>query len=270
MIKNLLGYLLSVILLLLIWQGVSSLLVYAYQDPQDARIVRLVPSPLTVLAFMINHWEELGKHLLGTSFRLITSIILSLALAIPLGLYIGHANWARRYLTPFVYSIYPIPKVVFWPVIFLLFQIGQATEDIAKITFIVLVVFFQLLVSIRDAAENIPKEYVVTALAAGVKPFRIYTNVILPGSLPAIFSSLRVSLGLGIFAVYVSETTFAFGTPEYGGLGWFIFKSGILNINGDYAAIVAIAALGLTLYVLIEFLEHWLCRWKYVGHEIQR
>ncbi len=262
--RQIFGYAASILVLLLLWHGLSELV----KLTGDIRIVRLVPGPIEAFSTFASHWQEIGNHFLGTSYRLITAILISLALAIPLGLYIGHARWARQFLTPFVYTIYPIPKVVFWPVLFLTFQISQATEDLSKITFMVLVVFFQLLVSIRDAAENIPKEYVVTAIAAGVSPARIYSEVILPGSLPAIFSSLRVSLGLGILAAYIAETTFVIGRPEYGGLGYFIDVSGIANVKGVYAGIVAIAVLGLALYIIIELLERWLCRWKYLGHEI--
>lgn len=256
-----LGYILSVLALLLLWQLASWLM----QLTLPARIARVLPGPLEAIMVFPAHWRDIGNHLLGTGYRLLSALAISFVLAVPLGLSIGHERWARRLLSPLIYTVYPVPKVVFWPILFVLFGLGGVLGEMGKISFVVLVVFFQLLVSARDAAENIPKDYVLSALAAGVSRLKIYWHVVLPGALPAIFTSLRVSLGLGIFAVYIAETAYVIGTPKYGGLGYYINNSfGSFSFESVFAGIMAIGILGLGLYLLIEVLERWLCRWKYV------
>jgi NitT/TauT family transport system permease protein len=256
-----LGYLLSVFALLLLWQLAS----WIMQLSLPPKMARVLPGPLEALMVFPAHWRDIGNHFLGTGFRLLSALAISFVLAVPLGLVIGHERWARRMLSPLIYTAYPIPKVVFWPILFVLFGLGGFLGEMGKISFVVLVVFFQLLVSARDAAANIPKDYVLSALAAGVSRPKVYWHVVLPGALPAIFTSLRISLGLGIFAVYLAETAFVIGTPKYGGLGYYINNAfEFLHFESVFAGIMAIGILGLGLYLLIEVMERWLCRWKYL------
>lgn len=256
--RQMLGYLVSVIVLLALWQ-LASWAMHAFLPPQRARVL---PGPLEAILVFQTQWRDIGNHFMGTGYRLIAALVISVLAAVPLGLSIGHERWARRMFSPLIYTAYPIPKVVFWPILFVLLSFGEA----AKISFVVLVVFFQLLVSTRDAAANLPREYVLSALAAGVGRSGIYWHVVLPGALPAIFSSLRISLGLGIFAVYIAETAITIGTPKYGGLGYYINNAfGIFSFEKVFAGIMAIGILGLGLYLLIEGLEYGLCRWKFLS-----
>ncbi len=264
--REVLGYVLSILVILVLWQLASWAMHWAFPpipDPRTGELKpnprwRVLPGPLEALQVFPAHWQEIGIHSLATGLRLTVSLLISFVLAVPLGLSIGHERWARPLLSPLVYTAYPIPKVVFWPILFML--LGVQSEA-AKISFIVLVVFFQLLVSARDAAANIPRDYVLSALAAGVSHAKIYWHVVLPGSLPAIFTSLRISLGLGIFALYLAETVIK--TPL--GLGSYINASfGMFSFEKVFAGIMAIGLLGLGIYILIEILEHWLCRWKYI------
>ena len=256
--SKLIGYGISSLALLLIWH-LLSLLMKATLPPNQAFFL---PTPIEAIEALVINWEHYLQHFLGTSYRLLIAMGLSLAVAIPLGLFIGHNKFANKYLTPFVYTIYPIPKVVFWPVLFLIIGAAWHYEDLAKITFIFLVIFFQLLISIRDTTANMPKEYIITAIVSGVRPLQMYRDVLLPGALPEIFSSLRVSIGVALFATYVAEASFRPETTEFAGLGYYIREAYPWNTKGMYAGILAIAILGLLLYLIVEIIERRLCRWK--------
>ncbi len=254
--RQALDYGLSILILLGLWQ-LASWGVSLFLPPLEARVL---PGPVQAIGVFQTHWKDIGLHFVGTSYRLLSALGISILTAVPLGLVIGYERWARRWLTPLVYIAYPIPKVVFWPIIFML--LGP-TALISKIVFIVLVIFFQLLVSVRDAAANLPKDYILSALAAGVNRRGIYWHVVLPGALPAVFSGLRISLGLGIFAVYLAETVVGGGESQFAGLGFYINNAFVIyNFEKVFAGILAITLLGLALYLVVEGLEHWLCHWK--------
>lgn len=255
--RQILGYGLSAIILLVIWYLLSVLMDLILLPSQAHFLV----SPVEAFSSFVNNWQDYAIHFWATSYRVVLAMLAALIIAVPLGLYIGHKRWAREYVTPFIYTLYPIPKVVFWPVIMLLIGISAGMLDFAKMFFIWLVVFFQLLISIRDTAANMPRAYIISALVAGVSPFQMYKDVLLPGVLPEIFSSLRVSLGVALFAAYIAESSLRSGGGA-NGLGYFIDVSYPFNTRGIYAGIVAIAVLGLLLYLLLEVLERWLCRWK--------
>ena len=101
--------------------------------------------------FLLN--GEMGRHFLISTFRILTSILLAMVLAVPLGLAMGRVEWLGRLLNPIVYLLYPLPKVVFLPIIVVLMGLGNWP----KIFLIALVVFFQIVVVTRDAASSIPK-----------------------------------------------------------------------------------------------------------------
>ncbi|MBV1735875.1 MAG: ABC transporter permease, partial [Candidatus Desulforudis sp.] len=94
---------------------------------------------------------DLGIHLQISTYRVVVSIIVSLFLAVPLGLFLGREPRFDAYIAPMIYVVYPVPKIVFLPVIIAIFGLG----DFPKILLIVLVIFFQILVTTRDAARKV-------------------------------------------------------------------------------------------------------------------
>jgi len=257
--RKILGYAVSSVFLIILWYLISLFFKTFLLTNQG----HFFPSPFEAIQALVSNWEHFLSHLFGTSYRLLISMGIALSFAIPLGLFIGYKQWAKRYLTPLVYTIYPIPQIVFWPAIFLVLGYLFGLEELARILFITLIIFFQLLVSIRDSAANLPRDYITIALVSGVRPFKMYTEVLLPGTLPEVFSSLRVSIGIGLFASYVAEATFRPADEQaFKGLGYYIDLAFGWNTRGMYAGILALAILGIILYLILELLEYRLCRWK--------
>jgi NitT/TauT family transport system permease protein len=93
----------------------------------------------------------------------IISILLSIATAAPLGLLLGPSPGLNRLLFPFFHLLYPIPKVVLVPILILFFGVG----DLAKILLIYLILFFQILVLVRDAAAALRPELLLSVRSLG-------------------------------------------------------------------------------------------------------
>lgn len=251
--KRLLVYLIGSALLLLAWELTSFIIRLTSSD----YLANVFPSATVIFGSMMENRAQLSADSLASLFRVVMSLGLAMITAAPLGLIIGHERAANRLLSPMIYITYPIPKIVFLPFLFILLGIG----DVAKITLITLVVFFQILLSARDAAQNVPKDYIVSVLSTGVTKLGIYRHVIIPASLPAVLSSARISIGIAIAALYLAETFFT----RTDGLGAFIERSLEIHYFPDvYAGILAMGLLGFLLYLLLDLLERALCRWKYL------
>ena len=196
----------------------------------------------------------LGRHA-GASLK---RILLSLAAAGPpawaLGLAAGRIPWADTVASPLVYLFHPLPKVAFLPLLMLLFGLG----DGSKIALMGLVIFGQLFVGARDSAKAIPPSLMDTVKSLGGGIGAALRHAVLPATLPALLSSLRVSLGTAIAVLFLSET---FASVE--GLGWYIMDSwSRVDYPDMYAAITALSALGLGLYVALDLAEAYLLRWR--------
>jgi ABC-type nitrate/sulfonate/bicarbonate transport system permease component len=232
---------------LLIWQIIALLI------QRD-----ILPSPLQVAQSMIKNFGELSQHFIASALRVIVSIILSIALAVPAGLAMGQMPKVNRILSPLVYIVYPIPKIVFLPIILLFF----GATDLSKVLSIVLILFFQILVPVRDDAASLRPELLNSVRSLGAGRRALFRFVYLPASLPAVLTALRLSVGTAVAVLYITETT-----ATLLGLGYYIYLnySTLFDYAATYAGAVAMGLLGLVLYFLIDWLERKLCPWKFVN-----
>ncbi|MBV1735932.1 MAG: ABC transporter permease subunit, partial [Candidatus Desulforudis sp.] len=151
---------------------------------------------------------------------------------------------------------YPVPKIVFLPVIIAIFGLG----DFPKILLIVLVIFFQILVTTRDAARKVDQATIDSILSLGASKLQVYRQVIWPAALPDVFTALRIVTGTAIAVLFISET---FVSRE--GLGYFILDAWSRSKWDEvYAGIIAMGLLGIVLYGLLDYLDRKVCRWKHL------
>ncbi|AFV11596.1 taurine ABC transport system permease protein TauC [Thermacetogenium phaeum DSM 12270] len=244
--KKYLNYFFAVLVLLLGWEIFALLL----RNPA-------LPRPLPALITFIHVFPEgLWRHFLISTYRVLVSLLLGLAIAVPLGLYIGRNSKLDQWLAPQLYLLYPIPKIALLPVVFAIFKIG----DLSKIILIVLIIFFQILVTSRDAAKKIPANTILSVLSLGATTKDVYRHVIIPGCLPEIFTAVRISLGTAISVLFFAES---FATLE--GLGYFIFDAwSRVNYPEMFAGIIAISLQGFILFLLVDLIQRFVCPWLYV------
>lgn len=218
----------------------------------------ILPPPLSVgEAFITEMQGDLLGHFLVSLWRVTASTILSIIIAAPAGLILGQSKRLNAIFSPIVYLVYPVPKVVFVPIVLLFFGLG----DTPKIVIIFLILFFQVLVLVRDQAANLRSELIQSVRSLGAGRRALFRFVYLPASLPAILTALRQSVGTAVAVLYVAEL---YATQK--GLGYYIYLNGstLFDYPAMYAGIVAMSLLGLGLYFSVDWLEKWLCPWMYV------
>lgn len=216
----------------------------------------ILPAPTSVLiTFLRELVGDLGLHLLASAWRVFASTSLALALAVPAGLILGQSKWLNRWLSPVIYLLFPIPKVVFVPIILLFLGVG----DLSKIVIIFLILFFQVLVLVRDQAAALRPELIASVRSLGAGRRALFRFVYLPASLPAVLTALRQSVGTAIAVLYITEL---FATQQ--GLGYYIYLQGstLFDYPKMYAGVLAMSLLGLGLYFAVDRLEQTLCPWK--------
>ena len=219
----------------------------------------ILPSPLDVgRVFLAELQRGLVGHFLASLWRVIASTALAIALAAPAGLVLGQSKGLNRFFAPVIYLVYPIPKVVFVPVVLLFLGIGDAP----KIAIIFLILFFQILVLVRDQAASLRPELIQSVRSLGAGRRAIFRFVYLPASLPAILTALRQSVGTAVAVLYIAEL---YATQR--GLGYYIYLNGstLFNYPAMYAGIVAMGILGLGLYFTVDWLERRLSPWQYAA-----
>ena len=228
----------GLVMFLLLWQALA----WIVQRP-------ILPSPVTVVpVFLRLFWGELGLHFLASAGRVLAAIALAVLIAVPIGLGLGLTPWLDRAVAPLVAILYPIPKIVLLPVIYVLMGI----TDMSKVFLIALIIFFQILVVIRDESAKLHPELILSVRSLGAGRRALLRYVYLPASLPSVLTALRVSVGTSIAVLFIAEQSL---TTR--GLGYYIVVETyqVLRYPEMYAGILAMSLLGLLLYMVIQRLE---------------
>ena len=220
----------------------------------------IMPSPLQVLPiFVASLFGDLGTHFLASTGRVLAAIGLAVVTAVPIGLGLGQVPKVNRIFAPLIAIVYPIPKIVFLPVIYVLMGI----TDISKIFLIAIFIFFQILVVVRDEAANLHPELILSVRSLGAGRRALFRYVYFPASLPAVLTALRVSVGTAIAVLFIAEQSLT----TYG-LGYYIVVETyqVLRYPEMYAGILAMSLLGLILYFMIYNMELKVNRYRGEEH----
>lgn len=237
------GYVIATLVLVAGWAVLASVI----RSPA-------LPGPGTALPIFMELLPVLWPEALRSLGRVLAAMAIGTVLAVPAGLVLGRSPRADAVFAPMVFLTYPIPKVVFLPVLLVLLGLG----DEPKVALIGLIVFFQILVTTRDAARAIPEGAVLSVRSLGARKFDIARHVVFPAALPEIFTALRIGIGTAIAVLFLAESI-----AGSSGLGWFIIDAwGRIDYARMFAGIVAMALLGVVLYEALDALEAWATRWR--------
>ena len=241
--RKALGYMGATVVLLAAWW----LTALAVNSPA-------LPGPVVAIATFVAQWGGIWPHILISGGRVLAAMAVGTLLAVPLGLMLGRSPRADAFAAPLIFVTYPIPKVVFLPVLFVLLGLG----NLPKIALIAVIVFFQILVTSRDASKAVSEASVLSVRSLGASRLDIYRHVIVPASLPDIFTALRIGTGTAIAVLFLAETIA--GTD---GIGWYIGDAwGRIDYPAMFAGIIGMALLGVVLYEALDALETVSTRWR--------
>ena len=215
-----------------------------------------LPTPAATIPVLVRYLPDLLPAFWVSLYRVAAAIAIASLLAVPAGLAIGRIPRLDALLAPALYILYPIPKIVLLPVLLVLLGLGDA----AKIALIAVTVFFQVLVSVRDAARNVSRDALMSAYSLGASPWVVCCHVVVPAVLPELFTALRVGSGTAVAILFLAEAI-AGST----GLGYFIVNAwAMIDYPAMFAGIIAMAVLGVGLYELFHLFEWLLTPWRRV------
>ena len=235
---------LGICLCLALWAGMA----YLLQMP-------VIPSPVQVLLRLAAKFPDtIAVHAGYSLMRIVLGLFAAVAVGYPIGVLMGYFPRVNRLLAPLLYLTYPVPKIALLPVVMLLFGVGEWS----KLILVFLIIVFQVVVAVRDAVAAIPSETYAPLRVLGASFAQIVRHIIVPGSLPKFITAVRVAMATAISVLFFTET---FGT-QYG-IGYYIMDAWLrVNYLDMYAGIVVLSAMGLMLFILLDWTERRLCRWN--------
>ncbi len=189
-----------------------------------------------------------------TLFLILGGFVLGAVPGVVLGLIMGLFWPIRVLLMPIATAIYAVPKIAILPLVFIVFGLGESS----KLAIVAVSIFFLVVLNTMAGVQAIDPSYRDVARNLGASPLELFLTVALPGSLPAIFTGLRLALGFALIVIVGTE----FIKPG-DGIGSLIWESWQrLAIKSMFVGLVVTGLLGWLLTVVLDVLERVALPWQ--------
>jgi nitrate/nitrite transport system permease protein len=179
--------------------------------------------------------------------RVSKGFLLGIALATPLGLLLGLSTTLHRMIDPVIQVLRPISPLAWLPLGLVVFQKSEPAALFA----IAICSMWPTVINSAAGVRAIPQDYWNVAKVLRLSRFTTFTKIVIPATLPYIFTGYRLSLGIAWLVIVASEMLT--GTPGVGGFLWQEYNS--LVYAHILLAIITIGLIGFTLDRLMGFAE---------------
>lgn len=214
------------------------------------------PAPSSLWGTTISLFTERGLLAdIGISlYRILMGFVIGALPGIILGLAMGLFWPVRVFLMPIASAIYAIPKIAILPLVIIAFGIGE----LSKIMIVAISIFFLVALNTMSGVLSIDSQFRDVARNLGASRWELFWTVALPGSLPAIFTGLRLSLGFALVVIVGAEFLAADK-----GVGFMIWQSyQTLRIQQMFVGLVITGIMGWALTLVIDALERIVVPWR--------
>jgi len=155
------------------------------------------------------------KDLWLTLFASVVGFFFGSIIALLMGILLGLQPFMRSVIEPFINAIGGTPKIIFLPIMFLIFGLGIESK-IAKAG---LSAFFPVVLSTASSFVQIPKIYLLTGRSFNLSPWQMISKLYLPAMADPVLTSLRFAMSMAMIGVLAAEISYS-----NGGLGYRLMR----------------------------------------------
>jgi NitT/TauT family transport system permease protein len=197
---------------------------------------------------------EYYQHIGISTWRVFQAFALATILGVPVGLFMGWKKTFRDYTFPLLEVLRPIPMLAWVPLSILMWPGREAS--IIFLTF--LGSFFATVLNTLLGVESIDESYFRAAASLGASEKQVFFKVIIPGSLPFVFTGLQISMGYAWFSLVAGEML----AGEFG-LGYLIWNSyTLVQYPVIIIAMITLGVIGSLSSLVIRLVGNLLMQWK--------
>jgi len=201
--------------------------------------------------------STLAEHLGYSLFRVIVGFSLGALVGVPLGYAMGLSNWFRGWFDPIVEFMRPVPPLALIPLVIIWAGIGE----VGKIILLFLAALWIMAIAARSGVSGVRISKVHAAYSLGASRWQIMRHVIVPNSLPEIFTGARVAMGVCWGTVVAAELVAA----EKGAGMMIMVASKFQSTDIVLMGIILIGIIGFSIDMLMRQAEKLLVPWKGKG-----
>lgn len=221
---------------------------------------RFLPDPLAIAATFVTVLRDgyratsLPANIFATLYRCLAGFLIACIAGIPLGLATGFNRKIAAIVNVPVQFIRPLPPLSY----FVLLILWVGSGDQSKILYLFLTAFPVLVTATAAGVQSVSRQRIQAGRALGATEWHVFRYVILPSTLPPIFTGMRIALALAFSSVVGAEIL-----VSTNGLGWMIFSaSSFLRNDIIVMNVLILGILGVALSGGLAFLDHRLIHWR--------
>lgn len=188
----------------------------------------------------------------------VVGMVISIAIAVPMGLFIGGVRIVDRILSPYVWAVYTTPRLILMPLILLWVGIN----DTARIVIIVLSAVPATLVVVMEGVKTVDNSLLRAAKSFGASRVRLFRSVVLPSTVPFVATGIRMGVSRGLIGLFIGELFTASN-----GIGYIItLASKTFNSARTYGMLLIFVMFCVAMVGLSQLLERKVSVWRAPSH----
>jgi ABC-type nitrate/sulfonate/bicarbonate transport system permease component len=214
------------------------------------------PAPSFILVTFIKliGSGKLSSNIMTSLIRLFLGFVLGGLFGLILGLLMGSSSRLRFIIDPFIAACHPIPKIAILPLFMIIFGIGESS----KVIVVAVSTFFPMVINTMAGVRQISPIHFEVAKNYGASPTKIFLRVIVPGSLPLIFTGVRLALNMALLLTIAVELVSS--QEGLGAMIWLAWQT--LRTEELYVSLAVTAILGIIFNFLLERISLHLVPWQ--------
>lgn len=222
----------------------------------DATFLPPFSEVLRALAGMLAS-GELQAHLFASGARALAGFAIAIVVGVPLGLVIGWYRGVAEILNPLLEVFRNTAPLAILPVFVLILGMGETS----KVSMVVYSCLWPIVLNTVSGVRNVDPLLIRSARSMALSPLRLFYKVVLPASVPTVFTGIRVAGAYSILVLIAAEMVGA-----KAGLGYLVnYSQFTFEIPKMYAGIVTLSLLGLLFNQGLVLAEQRLTAWKGQG-----
>lgn len=221
-----------------------------------SRAFPFFPSPWLVSAAAAELFStgEIYSHLFVTLYEAVTGLLIGIVLGISIGVALGVNRKLSDVFEPIILSGYAIPKIIFLPVLLMIFGVGVNSKIANAALHAVFPIILNTLVGIREVNRVLVK----VARSLNATKIQTFSNVYYPSMVLPLFAGMRIALGFAFLGSLLAELFEA-----QTGLGFLVTHFyNTAQIAKMLAAITFVFILTMSINAGMKGIENHLSRWR--------
>ena len=214
----------------------------------------ILPAPSRIISVAAFQAPMILPHAGITAVEILAGIVLSLMVAVPLSMIMFARPAVENALAPFLVASQAVPVFAIAPLLVIWLGYGMAS----KVLMAAVIIFFPITVSLLEGFKSCDSEYRVLFNLMGAGFWKTMRLLYWPWALPHFFAGLKVGVSVATIGAVIGEWV---GAQQ--GLGYLMIQANArLKVDLVFAAILWLAVMGLSLWLVVGYLERRIINWR--------